>query len=199
MTLKPWQTLLVGALAGMLAIWFLTPRPGPDLAPLHALQDSAKTARAQATRDSLRLAQVDDSLARYRDTVAAVTRRARKVESMAAKAAGDAEARVRAALDSAGRSTAGLDTLVAAHAQEIAAKDEELAARDRERAVLYQRIAVSDTLISSLRLEIQRKDAAAAEKDRIAASLKGQLRGAKIRERLAEGIAVLAIVKAMIG
>ena len=210
--MKPWPILAAGLVAGVLLTWFLAPRPGPDTHALDALRDSVAVARAQATRDSARLAAVDDSLRAARehaDSVArashAVVTAARQEAASAHRDAAGASAQVRAVLDSLGASTAALDSLTAAHAREIAAQAEqvaaqaaELVARDRERAILYRRVEASDSLVGSLRGQIARHEAVDAEEARIRAALQGQLRGAHIRERIAEGTAVLAIVVAAV-
>ena len=196
--MKTWPLLVVGLLAGILLTWFFTPRPGPDTALLEALRDSVVAAQAQATRDSVRLAAVDDSLRDARASAETITLNAHLIASAARQRATVAEALVRTTLDSLGASTASLDSLVVAHAQEIAAKDAEIAARDRERAILYRRVEVSDTVITGLREQIARDAAADAEELRIREKLQGQLRGAKIRERIAEGVAVAALVVAVV-
>jgi hypothetical protein len=191
---KTWPLLVAGLVAGILLTWLFTPRPGPDTSLLDALRDSVAVVQAQAARDSARLAAVDDSLRAARDNAATVAINARLIASAARARATTAEGRVRAALDSLGASTASLDSLVGAHAQEIAALNAEDAARDAERAILYRRVEVSDTVIAGLREQLARQVAVDAERARIMDRLQGQVRGARIRERVAEGAAVAAIV-----
>ena len=193
-----WPLLVAGLVAGILLTWFFTPRPEPDTTLLDALRDSVAVVQAQAARDSARLAAVDDSLQDARASAETITLNAHLIASAARQRAMIAEGRVRTALDSLGASTAALDSLVAAHAQEIAAKETEIAARDRERAILYRRVEVSDTLIGSLREQLARDAAADAEELRIREKLQGQLRGARLRERIAEGGAVVALVVAVV-
>jgi hypothetical protein len=192
---KPYYPLLAGLLAGVLLTWFLTPRSKPDT----TLRDSVAVVQAQATRDSVRLAVVDDSLRAATAYAATVTINARLVASAARQRATDAEAGLRTTLDSLGASTAALDSLVVAHAEETAAKDAEIAARDRERAILYRRVELSDTLIADLREQVARWAAVDAERAQIQRRLEGGLRGAKIRERIAEGVAVAALTWKVLG
>lgn len=182
-------------LVGALVVYLLVDPGGsdPDLSTLDALRDSVAMARARAQADSARLAEVDVTLAAYRDTVADVEASAHLIASAARRRADAAEARVRAALDSLGASTAALDSLVTAHADEVGAKDAEIAARDRERAILYRRVEVSDTLIGSLREQIRRLEAVSAEEEAIRDRLGAELRGARRRERIAEGVALVAL------
>ena len=189
-----WPLLVAGLVAGILLTWFFTPRPGPDTSLLDALRDSVAVAQAQATRDSARLAVVDDSLRAARESAETVTQNARLIASVARQRAAVAEAQVRATLDSLGASTAALDSLTTAHADEVAAFEAEIAARDRERAILYRRVEVSDTVIADLRMQLSRQDAVDAERARIEERLRHDLRGAKLRERVAEGAAVAALV-----
>lgn len=183
---------------GWLGAWLVVPRPEPDTGALDALRDSVAIARAQAQADSARLAEVDVTLASVRDTLEDVQESTHLRVTAARQRADAAEGRVRTVLDSMGQSTAALDTLVAAHADALAAKDEEIAARDRERAILYRRVEVSDTLIAGLRVQIARQEAVDAERDHIEARLRADARGAKRRERAAEGVAVVALVVAAV-
>jgi len=192
--MKTWPLLVVGLLAGVLLTWLFTPRPQPDTTLLDALRDSVAVVQAQVTRDSARLAVVDDSLRDAQASAETITLNAHLIASAARQRATAAEARLRTTLDSLGASTAALDTLVAAHADEIAARDATAAARDRERAILYRRVEVSDTVIAGLREQLARQVAVDAERARIEDRLRGQLRGAKVRERVAEGVAVAALV-----
>ena len=188
-----WLTLAAGLIGGTFLTWFFTPRPGPDTSLLDALRDSVAVAQAQAARDSARLVAVDDSLRDARVSAETVATNARLVASAARQRATVAEAGLRTTLDSLGASTAALDSLVVAHATEIAAKDAEITARERERAILYRRVELSDTLIAGLREQIARDAAADAEELRIRERLQGQLRGARLRERVAEAAAVAAL------
>lgn len=197
--MRPWLPLAAGIVAGIFCTWFFTPRPQPDTSALDALRDSVAAVQAKASRDSARLAAVDDSLAAAAAHSATVEINARLIMSAARQRATVAEAQVRATLDSLGASTASLDGLMVAHAQEIAAKDAELAARDRERAILYRRVELSDTVIAGLREQLARDAAADAEELRIRERIQGQLRGAKIRERVAEAAAIAALVWKAVG
>lgn len=211
----PWVGRLGWMLVGALGVYLLADlgSTGPDLSIFEALRDSLASAQAQATRDSACLAAKDDTLAAYKATVETVTVNARLIVSaasrratVASRRAAEAQAEVRAVLDSLGASTAALDTMAAAHAQEIAAKDAALAAqaaeivaRDRERAILWRRVELSDTVIADLRAQLARQVAVDAERARIEDRLRHDLRGAKIRERIAEGVAVAALTWKVIG
>jgi len=196
--MKTWPLLVVGLLAGILLTWFFTPRPEPDTELLDALRDSVAVVQAQVTRDSARLAAVDDSLRDARASAETISLNAHLIVSAARQRATVAEARLRTTLDSLGVSTAALDTLVAAHAQETAARDAADAARDASDAILWRRVELSDTVIAGLREQIARDAAADAEELRIREKLQGQLRGARLRERIAEGGAVVALVVAVV-
>jgi hypothetical protein len=197
--MKTALTLLAGAVAWVVLSWALTPRTEPDTALLDALRDSVAASQAQATRDSVRLAAVDDSLRAARESAEAVARDARRIASAARQRATTAEAGLRATLDSLGASTAALDSLVDAHAAEVAAMADEIAARDAERAVLYRRVEASDTVIAGLREVVARWAAVDAERARIEDRLRREVRGAQIRERVAEGVAVGALVWKALG
>lgn len=192
--MKPWQSLLSGAVVGIFAAWFVAPRPQPDGGALEAAQEAVAQAEARVQRDSAALAAKDDTLAAVRDTVEAVVVTSRLVASQASAQAAGARHRVRTLLDSLGASTAALDTLEAAHAREIAAKDAEIDARDRERAILYRRVEASDSLIASLRVQAMRQAAVIVEEEAIRARLEAELRGARRRERIAEAVAIVVIV-----
>lgn len=192
--MKPWQILLVGVLLGIFAAWFVAPRPQPDGGALEAAQEAVAQAQARVQRDSAALAALDDTLSAVRNTVEAVVVTSRLVASQASAQASSARHRVRTLLESLGASTAALDTLEASHARELAARDAEIEVLRAERAILWRRVEASDTLIGSLLVEIDRWEAVDAERAAIQRRLEGQLRGARIRERIAEGVAVVVIV-----
>jgi len=60
-------------------------------------------------------------------------------------------------------------------------------------------VEISDTVIAGLREVIARDAAADAEEARIRERLEGQLRGAKIRELVAEAAAVAALTWKVLG
>jgi hypothetical protein len=196
---KAYYPPVAGLVAGVMLTWLFTPRPKPDTSLLDALRDSVAVVQAQATRDSARIAIVDDSLRAAAAHSATVTLNARLIVSAARQRAAVAEAQVRATLDSLGASTAALDSLTTAHADEIAAKDAEITALDRERAILYRRVELSDTVIAGLREQVARWAAVDAERAQIQRRLEGGLRGAKIRERIAEAAAVAALTWKVVG
>lgn len=115
----------------------------------------AAEARASAQRDSLAMI----ASRRYADSVASV---ARRTAQNAHRTAMDAEARVRATLDSLGASTGALDSLVVAHATEIEAKDTEIKAIASELTVTR---SYAETLVLALDAADERSLALAAERD----------------------------------
>ena len=194
-----WIPLLAGVAVGVLLVWFFTPRLGPDTTLLEALRDSVAVAQIQITRDSARMAIVDDSLRDAQASAETITLNAHLIASAARRRATVAEAGLRTTLDSLGASTVALDSLVVAHTAEVAAKDAEIAARDRERTILWRRVELSDTVIADLRAQIARQEAVDVERESIEARLRHDLRGAKIRERIAEAGAIAALTWKVLG
>lgn len=118
---------------------------------------------------------------------------ARKV-TLAGLKADTARLAVRLLLDSLGVSTASLDALEKAHAQELAAKDEIIGQADSATAVVRTLLQATETALASERAAHQ---AGAAEN----AALRGQIQALKSgrrRDRLGTGVVLLGAVAVLV-
>lgn len=187
--------LAVGVVATLAAADLSDPSPDPVASvDLEVARRTADLARDEARDAWVRYVAQGDTLTAYRDTVAAVRTNARLVASHASHRATNAEMALRAALDSLGASTEALDTLVAAHAQRVAAVEAERDVLARENALLWGRVELADTTIARLDERAERLEAVGMAEARLREGAEDRARAASMREKVAYGVvAVLAL------
>lgn len=170
-------------------------RPGPDDTfaehERHRLELAMDSAQAYARRARDARAAYADSLARVRDSVAAVRAHADTVAREAHARVDSAGGRVRAVLDSLGASASPLDSLLAAHRIEVAAKDDHIAALNRQLNLTSAALEVADSVAAA---ERARADAAVAERDHYAERWRVERKRREGAERSARVGKVLAAV-----
>jgi hypothetical protein len=187
--------LAVGVVATIAAADLSDPGPDPVASvDLEMARRTADLAREEAQAAWDRYAAQGDTIEAYRDTVRTVRTNARLVASVAAQRASTAETALRHALDSLGASTEALDTLVAAHAQRVAAVEAERDVLARENAMLWGRVELADTVIARLDERAERTEAVGMAEARLREVAEDRARASSRREKVAYGVvAVLAL------